>query len=113
MSFRIDDDKLLEKYKTISSKIEDLKNIELSVYDNRYTKTTRRTYLWWLSLDKFSSFKCARRWCRMWFFYNNFCWFFTYLWEQILSTNTCRYCPYKIVNTQTVDYLGDNLFESN
>ena len=45
MSFRIDDDKLLEKYKTISSKIEDLKNIELSVYDNRYTKTTRRTYL--------------------------------------------------------------------
>ena len=30
MSFRIDDKKLLEKYKAIWIKIEDLKNIELS-----------------------------------------------------------------------------------
>ena len=29
MSLHVDDDKLLEKYKTISTKIEDLKNIEL------------------------------------------------------------------------------------
>ena len=38
MSLRIDDDKLLEKYTTISSKIENFKNIELGalpVYDNR------------------------------------------------------------------------------
>ena len=47
MSFRIDDEKLLEKYKTIWNKIEDLKNIELNalqVYDDRYIKTKVRTY---------------------------------------------------------------------
>ena len=47
MSFRIDDKKLFEKYKAISTKIEDLKNIELDalpVYDDRYIKTKKRTY---------------------------------------------------------------------
>ena len=41
MSFVIDDEKILEKYKAIETKIEDLKNIEfdaLPVYDNRYIK---------------------------------------------------------------------------
>ena len=41
MSFRIDDEKLLEKYKAIRTKIEDSKNIKLSalaVYDDRYIK---------------------------------------------------------------------------
>ena len=41
------DDKLLEKYKTIWT-IEDLKNIHLNVlpvYDNRYIKTKRITYV--------------------------------------------------------------------
>ena len=39
MSFRINDEKLLEKYKTIWTKIKDLKNIKLnalSVYDDRF-----------------------------------------------------------------------------
>ena len=39
MSFRIDDEKLLEKYKAISTKTEDLKNIEINswpVYNDRY-----------------------------------------------------------------------------
>ena len=47
MSFCIDDEKLIEKYKTIWTKIEDLKRIELSalpVYDDRYIKTKIRTY---------------------------------------------------------------------
>ena len=47
MSFRIDDEKLLERYKTIWTKIEDLKNIELNalpVYDDRFIKTKVRTY---------------------------------------------------------------------
>ena len=47
MFFFIDDEKLLEKYKTIWTKIEDLKSIELialRVYDNRYIKTKIRTY---------------------------------------------------------------------
>ena len=38
---------LLEKYKVIWTKIEDLKDIELNalpVYDNRYTETKIRTY---------------------------------------------------------------------
>ena len=42
MSFQIDGGKLLEKYKTIWTKIEDLKNIELNalpVYDDRCIKT--------------------------------------------------------------------------
>ena len=46
MSFCIDDEKLLEKYKAIWNKIEDLKIIKLDalpVYDNRYTKIKIRT----------------------------------------------------------------------
>ena len=41
MSFRIDDEKLLEKQKAVWTKIEDLKKIELNaslVYDERYIK---------------------------------------------------------------------------
>ena len=41
MSLRIDDEKLLEKYKTIWTKIKHLKNIELNtlpVCDDRYIK---------------------------------------------------------------------------
>ena len=37
ISFRIDDEKLLEKYKAISTKIEDLQNIELNFF----------TSFWW------------------------------------------------------------------
>ena len=47
MSFQRDDNKPLKKYKTISTKIEDLKNIELDtlpVCDDRYLKTKIRTY---------------------------------------------------------------------
>ena len=45
--FRIDDEKLLEKYKTIWTKIEDIINIELNtlpVYNEIYIKTKIRTY---------------------------------------------------------------------
>ena len=45
MSFHINDEKLLEKYKAIWTKIEDLKNIELNAlpfYDDRYIKTKIR-----------------------------------------------------------------------
>ena len=46
MSFRTDDEKLLEKYKAILTKIEEMKNIELNalpVYDDRYIKTKTTT----------------------------------------------------------------------
>ena len=45
MSFRLDDEKLLERYKAIWIKTEDLKNIELNAvlaYDDRYIKTKIR-----------------------------------------------------------------------
>ena len=47
ISFRIDDEKLIEKYKAIWTKIQDLKSIELnalSIYDDKYIKTKTRTY---------------------------------------------------------------------
>ena len=45
MSFCKDDEKLSEKYKTIWSKVEDLKKAELNalpVYDDKYIKTKTR-----------------------------------------------------------------------
>ena len=47
MSFRIDDEKLLEKYKALWTKIEGLKNIKLNalpVYDDKYIKTKISLY---------------------------------------------------------------------
>ena len=47
LSFRIDDDKLLGKYKTFWNKIEELENTILNpwpVYDDTYIKTKIRTY---------------------------------------------------------------------
>ena len=46
MIFCVDDEKLLEKYKAIWTKIENLRNIKLNtlpVYDNRDIKTKIRT----------------------------------------------------------------------
>ena len=56
-SFRIDVDTLLEKYKTIWTKIEDLENIELNaltVYDDRYIKTKIKTYV----NKAYTNFRC-------------------------------------------------------
>ena len=47
MSFRVDNDKLIVKYKTIYTKIENLKAIELnalSVYGYKYIKAKIRRY---------------------------------------------------------------------
>ena len=56
MPLHIDENKLLEKYKTIWTKIGDLQNTELNalpIYDNRYIKTKIQNQCLW--------FKCARR----------------------------------------------------
>ena len=48
MSFHMDDEKLLQKYKAIWTKLEDLKNIKLNalpVYDARYIKTKIKIYI--------------------------------------------------------------------
>ena len=47
MYFRIDDEKLLEKYEVVWTKIEDLKNIKLNPlpgYEQRFIKTKTRRY---------------------------------------------------------------------
>ena len=47
MSFCIDDEKLLQKYKVIWIKIGDLKNIKLNalpVYDNRHIKPNKNIW---------------------------------------------------------------------
>ena len=114
MSFRIDDEKLLERYKAIQTKIEDLKNIKLNalaVYDDIHTKTKIRTYG-----DKF---------------YTNFrglnvpeddieCKSFTvisidsllvYENKQVYMQVCLDNCAYKIVNKQMADYLDENFCE--
>ena len=44
MYCNIDDEKLLEKYKAIRTKIEDIELNVLPIYDDRYIKTKLRTY---------------------------------------------------------------------
>ena len=113
MSFRKHDEKLLEKYKAIWTKIEDLKNIELNalpVYDDKYIKSKIRTYG-----DKI---------------YTNFhglnvpeddteCESFTVISiDSLLVYNNKYYlqvyldnCACKIANKQMTDYLQEKLFE--
>ena len=113
MLFRINDEKLLEKYKAMWTKIEDLKNIELNylaVYDDRYIKTKIRTYG-----DKV---------------YTNFrglnvpeddieCESFIVISIDSLLVYKNKYylqiyldnCVYKIANKQMTDYHDENLFE--
>ena len=111
----MDDEKLLEKYKTIWTKIADLKNIELNAlpaYDDGYIKTKIRTYgdkvcinfrglnvpeddgefksFIVISID--SLFVDKKKY---------------YL--QVYLDN----CAYKIANKQITDYLDDNLFETD
>ena len=113
MSFRIDDENLLERYKTIWSKIEDLKNIKLNalqVYDNRYIKTKIRTY----DDKNYINFRGINvpeddRECESFvvicidflLVYNN------KYYIQVYLDN----CAYKIVNKQMTDFLDANLFE--
>ena len=109
MSFRIDDEKLLEKYKAIRIKIEDLKNIKLNalpVHDDRYIKTKIRTFG-----DKV---------------YTNFrglnvpeddkeCEYFTVISIDFLLVYDTKYylqvyldnCAYTILNKQMTDYLDE------
>ena len=114
MPLRLDDDKLLEKYKTIWTKYEGLLNIKLNalpIYNDRYIKTKIRT-----SADKF---------------YTNFCGLivleddaecesFTIISiDSLLAYDNKFYLQvyldnyaYKIVDKKIADYLHDNLFET-
>ena len=113
MSFRIDDEKLLEKYEEIWTKIEDLKNIELNalpVYDDRYIKAKIRTcgnkvYTNFRDLDvpeddiECESFKVIS--IDSLFVYEN------KYYLQVYLDN----CAYNIANKQMTDCLDENFFE--
>ena len=114
MSFCIDDDdEVLEKYKIIWTKIEDLKIIKLNallVYDERYIRTKTRTLV-----IKFILTFVVKIFQKM--VYNNgFLLPFLLIFYLSLRTNIIiRYiyldnCTCKTVNTQMIDYL-DSLFE--
>ena len=115
MYLRIDNDKLLEEYRTILTKIEDLRNIQfnaLPVDDDRYIKTKIGTYG-----DKV---------------YTNFldlnvsenkvvCNSFTVISiDSLLVYDNSYYlqvyldnCAYKTVGNQMIDYLDYDLFETD
>ena len=112
ISFPVDDEKQLEKYKAIWTKIEDLKNIELDalpVYDDRYIKTKIRTYsnkvytdLRGLNVSE-DDIECE---------------YFSVISINYLLVYENKYylqvylenCAYKIANKQMTDYLNDNPF---
>ena len=113
MYFRIYDEKLLEKYKAIWTKIEDLKNIELNalpVYDDRYIKIRVRTY----------GDKVCTNFCGLNMPEDDIeCESFTVISiDSLLLYEIIYYlqiyldnCAYKVVNKQMADYLHENLFE--
>ena len=111
MSFCLDHEKLLEKYKAICTKIENSKNIELnalSVHDDRYIKTKIRT----CGENVYTNFlwhKCARRWYRIWIFYISIDSLLVYKNKYYLQVYLDN-CAYKTVNKQITDYLKENLF---
>ena len=111
--FGLDDEKLLENYKTIWTKIEDLKNIELNalpIYDDRYIKVKLRTY----------GNKVYINFCDLNVSENGIeCKSFTVISIDFLPASKNKYylqayldnCAYKIANKQMTDYLDNNLFE--
>ena len=113
MSFRRDDEKLLEKYKAIWTKVEDVKNIEsnaLPVYDDRYIKAKIRTYgdkvytnFRGLNVSE-EDIECES--------------FIVISIDSLLVYNNKYYLQvyldnyaYKTVNKQMTDYFDENLFE--
>ena len=111
MSFRIDDEKLLEKYKAIWTKIEDLKNTKLNalpVHDDRYIKTKIRTY----------STKVHTNFCGLNMPDDIECASFTVTSIEYLLVYDNKYhlqvyldnSAYKTVSKQMTDYLDENLF---
>ena len=114
MSLSINNEKLLEKYEVIWTKIEDIKNIELDalpVYDNKYIKTKIRTYgnnvytyFRDLNVPK-DDIECES---------------FTVISTDSLLVYNKKYylqvfldnCAYKIVNERVTDYVHGNRFDN-
>ena len=115
MSYCIDVEKLLEKYKTIWTKIEDLKNIKLNtlpVYDERYIKTKIGTY----GNKVYTNFRCLNvpeddieSECLTVIFVDSLLIYENEYYLQVYLEN----CVYKIVSRQMTDYLNGNVFEDS
>ena len=112
MSFRTDDEKLLEIYKATWTKVEDLKKIELNalpVYDDRYIKTKIRTY----GEKVYINFRGLNIPVNDIEFEA-----FTVISVDSLLVYESKYylhvylnnCDYKVLNKQTTDYLDENVF---
>ena len=110
ISSNIDNEKLLEKYKAIWNKIEDLKNIKLNdlpVYDSRYIKAKIRT----CGHKVYTNFRVFNV-----LEYDVECESFTVISIDSLLVYESKYylqvfsdnCAYKIVNKQMKDYLEDD-----
>ena len=104
MFFRIDYEKLLEKYRAIWTTIECLKNIKLKVYDDRCIKTKTRTFT-----DKVYANFCDLNMPEDDIEYESF----TVISIDYLLVYESKYylqvcldnCVYNIVNRQMADYL--------
>ena len=113
MSFPRDDEKLLEKYKAIWTKIEDIKNIELDallVYDNKYIKTRIRAY----GNKVYTNFRDLNV-----SEYDIECESFSVISNNSLLVYNEKYflqvfldnCAYKVVNKQMIAYLDEIRFK--
>ena len=103
MFFRIDDEKLLEKYKTNQTNIKDLKNIELNalpVYDDRYIKTKIRKYDYKVYTN-FHGLNVPEG--------NIECESLTVTYILVYLDN----CACKIIDKRMIDYLDKNIFEND
>ena len=115
MSFCINDEKLLEKYETIWTKIDDLNNIELNalpVCDDRYKKNKIRTYgekvytnFLGLNVSE-DDIECKS------FAVNSIDSLLVYENKYYLQVYLDN-CSYKIIDKQITDYLGDSVSETD
>ena len=115
MSLCIDDEKLLEKYKTIWTKTEDLKNVKLNalpLYHDRYIKNKIRTY----GSNIYTNF------CDLNVSEDDIeCDSFTVIYIDSLVVYNHKYylqvyldsCAYKIIDKQMIDYFDKNHFETD
>ena len=115
MALHIDDDKLLDKYKTIWTETEDLQNIALNalpVHDVRYIKNEIRTY----GNKVYKNFHCLNV-PEDGVEYQSFIIFsvdysLAYEKKYYLQVHLLN-CAYKIVDNHMIDYLDINLFNSD
>ena len=117
MSFHVDDGKLLEKYKTIWTNIEDLQNIELNVvlpvYDDRNIKNKIR------AIRAYDD-KIQINFCGLNVPEDDIeCEYFTFIFIDSFFVYKNKYylqvylynCAYKLTNKQMTDYLDYNIFK--